>query len=285
MKKINRQRQRKQRVIIFGSNTGAVSKKRLAEALQNALPDYKILRVALDSRTFTPRNTDITINWGSSKAPRFYESPVDWKAHFNNVDAIRLSVNKLNTFEKLQEKEVSIPEWTTDREIAKQWWDNGETVIDRVTLNGFGGEGIVIYQKGTESDNYHMGVGFPIEGKLFVKYKKKKHEYRVHVFNGKVIDITWKRKRKGFIDNGINSKIRNIGNDWVFTREGLVAPHDLEEQAIKAVAALDLDFGAVDIIWNQKENKSYVLEINSAPGIEGTTLEKYTEAFCTEIKK
>ena len=47
--------------------------------------------------------------------------------------------------------------------------------------------------------------------------------------------------------------------------------------------AIDLQFGAVDIIWNEKENKCYVLEINTAPGLVGTTLTKYTEAFTKEI--
>jgi D-alanine-D-alanine ligase-like ATP-grasp enzyme len=40
-----------------------------------------------------------------------------------------------------------------------------------------------------------------------------------------------------------------------------------------------LDFGAVDVIWNEKEDKYYVLEVNTACGLEGTTLDKYVEQF------
>ena len=47
--------------------------------------------------------------------------------------------------------------------------------------------------------------------------------------------------------------------------------------------AVGLKIGAVDIIWNELENKCYVLEINTAPGLEGTTLVKYTEAILKEI--
>ena len=49
--------------------------------------------------------------------------------------------------------------------------------------------------------------------------------------------------------------------------------------AVNAVKALGLDFGAVDIIYNEKENQYYVLEVNTAPGLEGTTLIKYAERF------
>jgi D-alanine-D-alanine ligase-like ATP-grasp enzyme len=45
-----------------------------------------------------------------------------------------------------------------------------------------------------------------------------------------------------------------------------------------------LDFGAVDIIYNAKRNECYVLEVNTAPGLEGTTVEKYATKFASELK-
>ena len=56
-------------------------------------------------------------------------------------------------------------------------------------------------------------------------------------------------------------------------------PEDCEKQAVAAVVALGLDFGAVDVVYNVKEQKAYVLEVNSAPGLSGTTLDKYVEVF------
>ena len=113
-------------------------------------------------------------------------------------------------------------------------------------------------------------------------YKKKKHEYRVHVFNGEVIDITQKKKRKGaeFLD----TKIRNHKNGWVYAREDITEPEDLRQQAARAMYAVGLKFGAVDLIWNELENKSYVLEINTAPGLTGATLEKYAQAIVKDIQ-
>ena len=41
--------------------------------------------------------------------------------------------------------------------------------------------------------------------------------------------------------------------------------------------ALGLDFGAVDIVIN-RDNQPVILEVNAAPGIQGTTLENYKKA-------
>ena len=55
-------------------------------------------------------------------------------------------------------------------------------------------------------------------------------------------------------------------------------PAEAKTQAQNAVEALGLDFGAVDIILG-KNGIWYVLEVNTACGLEGTTLEKYCEQF------
>jgi D-alanine-D-alanine ligase-like ATP-grasp enzyme len=46
-----------------------------------------------------------------------------------------------------------------------------------------------------------------------------------------------------------------------------------------AVNHLGLDFGAVDMIYNAKRNTYYVLEVNTACGLAGETLNKYVEVF------
>ena len=57
-----------------------------------------------------------------------------------------------------------------------------------------------------------------------------------------------------------------------------------QAQTSQSAFVSNLDFGAVDLIWNEHENKCYVLEVNSAPGIEGTTLQQYVTAFAKDIK-
>ena len=61
--------------------------------------------------------------------------------------------------------------------------------------------------------------------------------------------------------------------------EDVVVPDVCRSLAIDSVAALRLDFGAVDIIWNKRHDRYYTLEVNTAPGLEGTTLERYSNAI------
>ena len=52
-----------------------------------------------------------------------------------------------------------------------------------------------------------------------------------------------------------------------------------EQLAIKAVRALGLDFGAVDLILAD-DTKSYVLEVNTGPALEtASNLDLYIQAF------
>ncbi len=266
-----RKRVRSDRLVIWAAKGMFKSARKLATALKPET-QRKVLIVRSDSLRFKPRPTDVIINWGNSKAPEFYKSLVEWQAHYNDIEPVGIAVNKLRTFQALQDR-CNIPEWTTDPLIARMW----ENVVIRNKLTGFGGEGIRLWNK---EDAGAEGL-FP-DAPLYVQYKKKKKEFRVHVFKGEVIDITQKKKRKDF-DGEINTKIRNYANGWVYCREDIIEPLDLREQSLAALDALGLDFGAVDIIWNEKENKSYVLEINTAPGICETTLEKYKQAFLSVI--
>ena len=52
----------------------------------------------------------------------------------------------------------------------------------------------------------------------------------------------------------------------------------LEELSKKAMEAVGLNFGAIDIVRDM-DNNLFVLEINTAPGIEGITVDKFAEAI------
>jgi D-alanine-D-alanine ligase-like ATP-grasp enzyme len=40
----------------------------------------------------------------------------------------------------------------------------------------------------------------------------------------------------------------------------------------------------VDLVYNEKRNQCYVLEVNSRPGLSGTTLDNYCEALINTFK-
>ncbi len=104
----------------------------------------------------------------------------------------------------------------------------------------------------------------------------------MHVLNGRVVDVQRKARNSEVQDDDVNWQVRNHQNGFIFMREGVTpesVPEQVIQESLKAVPALGLDFGAVDVIWNQNHDKAYVLEVNASPGMTGTTLELYCDAF------
>ena len=247
-------------VSILPYNMGSESAKALAMAT-----GYKRLR--REGSLFKGRPDKVVINWGCSAV----SDEVAKCTIINRPECVAIAANKLSCFvSMLKDGGVTIPPFTVDRIEALGWLENGSSVVVRTILNGNSGAGIVLAE--TPMDELPIAP-------LYVKYIPKKQEYRIHVRGGEVVDVQRKARRKDLPDNQVNWKIRNHDNGFVFARNDFVCPDDVKVQALNAVKAVGLDFGAVDVIFNEQEQKAYVLEINTAPGLTGTTLEGYAEAF------
>ena len=223
----------------------------------------------LDGRRILPqnsryryRNGDVVVNWGRSD---FDQAPED--ATFNYF--VGNAIDKARSWDLFDMASVPTVERTSDERIANRWLDEGHTVLHRSTLTGMGGSGITVFQTSP----------LPQTG-TYVKYFKRRAEYRVHVFGDAVIDAQQKKKR-----NGVDASqfVRSYDNGWVFCRGGVEVPEVVKTAAIAAVRALGMDFGGVDVGYNETRNQACVFEVNSAPGIEGTTLDKYEEALRAAI--
>jgi glutathione synthase/RimK-type ligase-like ATP-grasp enzyme len=239
---------------LFPYKIGSLSAKRLARALN-------VLRVG---HNYNAKRSDTIVNWGNSHPPHFRWMEQD----LNKPQAIALACNKLKTFETLEYNNFEhIPMFTTKRHIAEHLIETNETLYCRSTVTGHSGRGIVIANT----------VDKLINAPLYTVKTKHKDEYRVHVFKGKAIDIQ-KKKRK---INGttISNGIRNHASGWIFGRLDLDPPSELVNISVKAVELLGLDFGAVDIGHRLRDNKFFVFEVNTAPGLEGSTLDNYAKAI------
>lgn len=253
------------RICIYPYKMQSNSSKALAEALREL--GHKVLR-AYPDRNYTPRDDDIIINWGNSSSPTW-----DYGNIINRPARVAIAANKLRTFDLLDWfSDTPTPAYTPSKEIAALWIELGNKIFCRTTLTGHSGQGIVVAN--TEEEL--------VDAPLYTISLQKTNEYRIHVFKGEVIDIQEKRKRSG---TGVRSDhdVWNLGNDYIFAREGVECPIVAQSSAIMAVHHLGLDFGAVDVGYNRPSDSHVIFEVNTSPGLEGTTLQKYVERIGYEL--
>lgn len=242
---------------IYPYKPGSVSAKALAEGIG-------IKRLKHQGSRWRQRAGDKVINWGCGSA-------LPYTNVINAPEAVSKASNKRLSFEVMAEAGVSIPRFTTDAAEALGW---GTDIVCRHKLTGHSGEGIEIVEAGGEVP----------AAPLYVEYIKKQQEYRVHVglmpdTPYQIIDQQRKARNRAVEDGDVNWKIRNHSNGFIFMREGVDLGPVALATAGNAIEALGLNFGAVDLIYNEHRDAYYVLEVNTAPGLTGTTLERYIEWF------
>ncbi len=209
----------------------------------------------------------VVINWGSSYLP----PEVKLCQVINNNEAVKLAKNKIDTFKALDGK-VNLPDWTEDPDVAEGWFKDGLVVLARSLVEGRGGEGITIFDPVAEPEDEICNERF----KLFTKYVPKIYEFRAHVFRDNPFLVQKKVLPNG---KGAYPRIRSHDNGFVFSANNVPIQDDALRQAVSAVAGLGLDFGAVDIIYNRHRDKSYVLEVNTAPGITNSSVVSYAQTL------
>lgn len=269
------------RFYVYPYKTGSKSAKALAKALGGKL-------IKREGSRFEPGLQKKVINWGAS------EKPPEIGIVLNSSTAVKRMGNKLEAFrwfsrafENPSDGDPTplprIPAWTTDRARAVLWLspvgegpDRYNYVVSRGVLTGHSGQGIIITDRSSRDT-------LP-EAPLYVEFVPKDAEYRIHVFNGEVIDV--QRKVRDPDREPTNWKVRSHANGFIYTRNDSEGrphkdsiPEDVLRQARKAMVCSELTFGAVDVIWNASRKKAYVLEINTAPGLEGETINVYATAI------
>ena len=127
--------------------------------------------------------------------------------------------------------------------------------------------------------NNHVGgndlLRPPTTPDYYVQKEAITQEYRVHSFKGKSIRAGQKVQRPGMT---AHPWIRSFDGGWMISYDGFESTGPMRELAARAVSALGLDFGAVDIA-QLLDNRLIVLEVNRAPGSEGGTSNAYASAI------
>lgn len=239
---------------IYPYKQGSASAKKLAETL-----DGKVLKHV--GSKYRPRLGDVVVNWGAGAPPVFAPATT------LNAD-VGVAQDKLATFKALGAAGVRIPDCFEGRAAANAAPANVFPLVCRTKLRGHSGDGIVIANNAEEL----------VDAPLYTRYVKKKDEYRVHVLKDQAFFI--QRKARKLDNDKPNWLVRNLAGGFVFVEcPADEVPADVVNQAVATVAALAIDFGGVDVIWNDKEGKAYVLEVNTACGLEDRTAERYKQAL------
>ena len=217
----------------------------------------------------------LIINWGSTELPVEYNK----SRVLNHPNVLATTINKFSFFNTVNGL-VSIPPFTDDKDKVKQWLNDGDIVLARLSLVSSGGKHIKVMENSLDF----------VDAPCYTKYIPKKKEYRIHFMNGKPFYYQRKLFKKENLPEGKEPDwlIRSHSNGFVFSSNPnsiSIIPEDVLLQAHRAIQALSLDFGALDIIYNESQDRAYVLEVNSAPGLEEKTLQAYVNQFKSEYKE
>lgn len=132
-------------------------------------------------------------------------------------------------------------------------------------------EGLQLVYSMTDLRNCVSGMG------TYEEILKVDTEYRVHVIGGKAFFMDEK-----VAGNSVSCDIvRNTKTGYTYRWREDSVPDVVKEEAIKAVAALDLDLAAVDVGYI--DGKAYVYEVSTGISMRDTTKKKYKEAITNYV--
>jgi len=239
------------------------------------------LNLVIRSRKYNyPHYDDLCINWGSS-----YYNGTHPKRWLNDPASVHNAINKIKTLKILHNNNIPSLTFTLNKEDAKYLFNTNDKVYCRTKVKSCKGKGIVIANNKDEL----------VDAELYTAHFPLTHEYRYHIFNGKVIHVQEKRKRKsetleqlGLVHNPL---IRNFDNGYVFCIQDVIIFPEIEESCIKTVEALGLDFAAIDVgaiiksVDGDVKLQDYaIIEVNTAPALKDTTFNKYHNALKSYIE-
>jgi hypothetical protein len=249
---------------------------------QSALTAVELAdRLGIQAGKSIPVGTDIAINWGCSdhflrdqtfQPERYINDPV----HCANA------IDKLKSLCIMRDAGIKTPALYPMPDRSDIFWEINQkklSQLERVQANKLvarrrlhmDGSGFkTIACEGDLSEAIPQGYDYLMD------FFASTHEYRVHVFKGAVIRSQYKKCTETEPNN--NCRCSRYGWELAWMRSAEV-PSSVTLEAKKAVNALKLDFGAVDVLWNSVSASCCVLEVNTAPYLTGAVLNGYIEAF------
>lgn len=269
----------------------------------------------IDGGRDKPKGKKIVIGWGAKTNDDVnFTVGVETLNHPNNIRSNR---NKLATLEALKNSNVAVALFVQANKVMNSLDTKGSGIelplIGRTKYHQ-GGKGFwTCLTKTHVRDAIDGGVGY------FQNYIDIVDEYRLHIFNGKLLFAQKKVKRnnmeEAFVEQQgqkindyadkaktkldkktLDYALKKIAKDhqkadmivrsnkrgWKFSHIKQVNPA-LLNTATASLTAVGMDFGAVDCCIDSNGNP-WIIEINSGPGLDGSSLKAYVGAFENTLK-
>lgn len=216
-----------------------------------------------------PDGVDQLIRWGSRKSPDFMGQEI------NNVESIKLASDKASCRQFLEDRGFPVP-IPSESEFP---------IIGRIKHHT-GGHGFFVIHNEEEMEHAKKRGAI-----YFSKIFPKTDEYRVHVAGGRVLlfsekvgdktKLIWNKTQNNF-------DFRHMRRSEWLNNELLM---QVAKMAKRVVNAMELDFGAVDIMVNNREQLSLfdaplpfvICEVNTAPSLSPLAISKYVKFFKEEL--
>lgn len=205
---------------------------------------------------------DVLIRWGTQEGVAG-----SWDTVINDPYALQFASDKLRALQKFEEHGVPHPAFGVTPEST---W---ERYLGR-DRHGFGGRDIIVLPTGMGDDL--------ADSDFYTKFIPNEREYRIHVYNGRVIRT--QRKYLDHPEQRTSEYIKNHANGYRFRQPRRSLNDSRLNAAINATKALGLTFGAVDLIVDH-DGREYVLEVNTAPKCSPLTARCYVNAMAAHLRE
>lgn len=234
-------------------------------------------RISPNSTTFRPKIGQLLVNWGFRGSFGF-QIPEGVEV-LNNPQNVVNASDKRRCLRILTDAEVPTLSYALNRADAIRLFEDTDKVYCRTRISSHSGRGIVIANNPEEL----------VDAQLYTANFVNDTEFRVHVFKGRVTDITQKksmsserRERMGIVRTDRREEVRNLKSGWSFVRSEMNlydndgdARNEIYDISLEAMEALGLDFGAIDLLMNSETGECRVVEANTACGMKVSTTTHY----------
>lgn len=202
---------------------------------------------------------DFIINYGE----QYNQANLNKNVNFNKVD--------VHLF--LEKNGIKVPKLYRKNEKID---DKSFPLLARKNYHSKGRDIIYIKDKNALKELNNSGKNYD----YLIQYIEKVAEYRVHILEGytKIVNIKVNNEEKR------DEIVRNRGRGWIQIEYNGEFYDKLVEIGEEVTDLLEYDFAVIDII-RDKKNNLYVLEINSAPGLEKRKLKIYADFFKKKEKE